>query len=333
MKFHKKNYWIMLVVLVVLFSMVTIYIQGQQELSAPSGKSIDSTTITTTEPQYNLVEYTNDEYHYTAQIPTDWTKVIKDGYDTFIHSPTATSCQIQTTTYSPQLLLVTSESVQTELEGAGYVLNNFQWVTSTQYTVIYQKIVNNTSSCIYIEITEFDRATTLRRVFTIESKYYDSFSGVITAMVDSFVWDKQSPFPEGYIPYYSTNGSFEFVYPSTWNVGQTDNTYLMQCPEYGTTISINATESSATYETVDKLDYTSYASQSRQNFMLLSYNADSNMILAESSYSSNNTEMRMIQYLIATGTYEYTITFETASSVYSEQAEVFSNVIDCFRYY
>ena len=333
MNFFKKNWWIAAVVIIVMFSMITLYFLRQQELTATSGKKIDSTTFAVTEPQYDLVPYINEDYQYTAQIPSDWKKVIKDGYDTFIHSPTATSCQIQTLSYDPSLLLVTSDSLQQELSNAGYILNNFQWTSATQYSVIYQKIKDDNNSCIYIEITDFDRNTALRRIYMTESKYYDDFNGVIIKMIDEFAWDKQNPFPEGYVPYYSTVGNFEFVYPDGWNIGENENTYLMQCPEYGSTISINATKSTATYGNVDKLDYTSYASESRQNFMLLSYNADSNLIVAESSFVSNNTEMRMVQYLIATGTYEYTITFETPASVFNQQSEFFSNVVDCFRYF
>ena len=57
-------------------------------------------------------------FYYTV----DWKRVTKDGFNTFIHSPSATSVQVQTFPYSPDLLSVSKESVEAELSKSGFSL-------------------------------------------------------------------------------------------------------------------------------------------------------------------------------------------------------------------
>lgn len=329
--FKTKNIWIGIVILVVLISLIVVSCQSNSELNANTGKVIDN-TIETTVPDYRFITHKNDKYNYSVQVPEDWTKVTKDGFDTFIHSPSATSLQIEVGKYSPNLLQINETNVNAQLSELGYTLSKFAWYSTTQYSTIYQKSSDN-ETILFIEITSFDRDTYIREIYTINSKHYEKLQDLISAMIDEFQWVPSNPFPEDFVPYYSSMGNFEFIYPSSWNIGQTDNAYVMQCPETGAMISFVITESTNDFEGLDKIDYVEYASPSRPGFMLLSYNADINLIFAESSYTSESTEMRLVQYIIATGKYEFTITYEASATAYSQQAAIFSQIVDCFRYY
>lgn len=329
--FKTKNIWIGIVILIVLISLIVVYIQSNSELDANTGKVIDN-TIETTVPDYGFVTRTNGTYNYSAQVPNDWVEVTKDGFDTYVHSPSATSLQIEVGKYAPTLLQVNAESVQAQLAASELVLTDFAWYSPTQYSTIYQKVTDS-DTIIYIEITSFDRDLYIRQIYTINSKHYEKMQNLISAMIDGFIWTPANPFPTGYTPYYSEFGNFEFVYPENWNAGQTDNAFVFQCPDTNATISIVITESSNNFAELDKLDYVEYASTSRPSFMLLSYNADDKLIFAESSYVANSTEMRLVQYIIATGSYEFTISYEASAEAYSVQSEIFSQVVNCFRYF
>lgn len=329
----KINPWIFVVAAIVLLSFFILYIQSESGLNASTGKTILSPTVPTTEPDYNLTPYsaTNDEYK--AYIPSDWIKVTKSGFPTFIHSPSATSCQIKRTDYSPLLLTRTFESMSASLSQNGYVMNSFEWLSSTQSVTTYQKMNDNETSTIFYEITYFDKDTCMTTVYTIESIYYDNMNDIVLAMIDKFKWIPDNPFPVNTVPYFCEVGKFEFVYPSSWSSAQSDNSYLFQDSATNATYAVAYSKSDVTYNGVSKLDYTSFASKSRSNFILQSFNSNDNVIFAESSYISNNTEMRMIQYLIATGEYEYTITFETPVSHLETHSKLVSDLISCFRYY
>ncbi|MBQ8895447.1 MAG: hypothetical protein IJY88_01475, partial [Clostridia bacterium] len=179
----------------------------------------------------------------------------------------------------------------------------------------------------------FDRSDAIRLVFTINGTYANKAIDYITVITDNFKWQRQDPFPEGMLPYYSSYGKYEFVYPAEWNTGISNNVYLIQDPSSGSAISVMANESSVTYEKFSKLDYANYAANGRSSYVLQHFSSDNNVIYAEGSYMSGNTNMILVQYLIATGKYEYAITFEVPKSHFEEQAELMQKIINTFRIY
>lgn len=331
MQNRRVSIWVAIVVVIVLLSLIIVYMQGEDSLSAPSGVGLAEPTPTATPSvKVDLVTYENAEFNYKIGIPEDWTKVIKDGYDTFIHSPSATYVQVQTGNYSPTLLLMNETDIANEIMSAGYSFADFTWYNQCCYSLIYADASGN-SPQTYVETTFFDRETVVRLVFAVKNEYAGKFTNELTAIIDSFVWEKNNPFPEGLALFYSTYGNYEFAYPATWTTATSSNTYLAQDPDTGSIMSISATESTATYEGYDKLDYTSYASQGRSNFVLQDYSADKNIIYAQSSYLADNTQMVLIQYLVASGAYEYALTFEIPQAAFSSQSEMVQNIIKTVR--
>lgn len=331
---NKNRIWIAFVVVIVLISLIVVYVQGQQgTLSAPSNKKIENPTETISATEYDLKKYKNDEYGFTVSVPPDWKKVTKDGFDTYIHSPSATSCQVRIYPYKPSIINTRYEPTQMLLSLQGYNLSELNWFTPTKFTVIYTKGISDTKTTLYLEIVEFDKDNIVSVLYTIDSQNFEKMQSIITAMIDGFVWEKKNPFPEAYRLVYNESFNYEFAYPDSWNVGVTDNTYIAQDTDSGTYFSVVATKSNATFESFDKLDYTNYAAKSRQDFILQNYHADANMIYGEATYSVNNTSMKMVQYLIATGETEFSITAELPEAQYNAQAETLKQMFDNFRYF
>lgn len=328
----RKSPWIALVIIAILASLIVVYFQGQSELNAPTGNVIENTTPTEPAPDYHFKKHIVANEEAVVYVPEDWTRVTKDGFATFIHSPSATSCQVQAGNYTPSLLLTNASDMQQKASNNGYIMNEFQWLSKTSYYLMYQKMTDD-SSTIYYEIVNFDRDSVVNLIFTVKSEHYDAFSDLIISMINEFEYVPTDAFPDGLTPLYCEAGKYEFVAPDTWSVAQSDNSYIVQDTETATTFSIVAAESTANYSETSKLDYTAFVSKSRPNYMLLSYNADSNVIFAESSYSTEGVAVRMTQYMIATGTHEYIVTFETQSSLYESQLELMSELFRCFRYY
>jgi len=335
LKFLNKKYsiWVILVILIVMASLIIVYFQGNSELSSYTGNGISAVSSESSIPPVDLEKQVNDTYQYVIGIPEDWKRVIKNGYETYVHSATATSVQIQISKYTPDILLVSGESESARLLSENYILYSFQKYDATTYSIIYQKDNSNNTKTIYIEMTYFDREDIVRVVYTVNSRHYEQMSNVITAIIDSFVWDKSNPFPSGMGLYYSVYGNYEFAYPSDWIIGTSGNAYLVQDEKTGATISIVAVQNSVSYKDYSKLDYTNYTSKSRNNFLLQTYNATDNIIYAQSTYTIDNTPMILTQYLLTSGTYEYAITFETPRSAFDSQAQLFGNIINTFRYF
>ncbi len=108
-------------------------------------------------PPIDLKKQVNNTYQYAIGIPEDWKRVVKNGYETYVHPATATSVQIQTSKYTPDILLVSSESESARLLSENYVLQSFQKYDVTTYSIIYQKDNSDNLKTIYIEMTYFDR--------------------------------------------------------------------------------------------------------------------------------------------------------------------------------
>lgn len=329
-QYKRYSYWTAIVVVMVLLSLVVVYFQSQnQDLDVYKNEESHETPSETEEIKLETIF--NAENNFRIGIPKDWRHVVKDGYDTYIHSPSATSVQIQVADYYPQLLTVTQESVFAELNRAGCSLLSFGWESPTSYFSIFTQPTSQEEYLKYIELTSFDKNTVIRIVQIVESQYEQYMLKTMLAIVDSFEWGAPAPFPDGVYMCYSEFGNYEFAYPQGWQAGTADNTYYFQDSNTGATLSVSAYKSSATYKEYTKFDYVDYASQGRPNFILLEYSADEKIIYAQASYISNGATIIMTHYLIATGTYEYAIAFETSQSTYGSQTALIKAIINSFR--
>lgn len=324
--------WIIAVVVFVLISLIIIYNQQDDApLDAPTGAGVSS-VAPSEEVEKDKIEldfYENEKHSYKIGVPNDWTKVVKDGCDTFVHSPSATSVQVQVFDYSPALLFVNQDSVAAELSSAGYQLSNFGWTKANSFSSIYTKA----DDFVYSEITTFDREKAIRLYFVIDQTYVNKVTDFIAVIIDNFKWEPKNPFPAGTVPKYSEYGSYEFVYPEKWNTAISGNAYLAQDPTSGATMSISANQSNATYESMSNIDYVKFASNGRPAYVLKSFTGDKHIIYAQGTYNANNVPMVLVQYLIATGKYEYTLTFDVPQTSYQALAGTIQDIIQTFRIY
>lgn len=326
----KMRYIIFGVAAVLLLTTVIVYMQGQSTLSEyQSGTDITSPTTTTTATKYEMTTIVNDEWRYQLDIPINWTAIKKDGYDTFVHSPSETTLQIQTGAYSPQLIAVTEESLSQELEAIDMSILSFSRISNSAYAVAYEGATNGTDY-IYAEITHYDKSQRVRAVFTVKKGYWTRMEPVISAIEQSFTFDPASPIPSDVFLLYDSTLNVQFALPSTWDVVQESNVYYASDPDTGSIISIACIPSQNNFSSFSKIDYTSFASASRSNFILQSYAADANQISAIATFVSGNQNMYLRQYIVATGQYEFTITAEYAAAHYDTVAQTIENAIECF---
>lgn len=339
MKFQKQsvNIWVAIIIVFVLISLMVIYFQTNDSL----GVYTDVTTTTATpeeseKPKVELITYQNDELQYSIGIPEGWTKVIKGGYETYIHS-TGTSIQIQLGEFSVGLLNATAETMKDEISKAGYKFTKLQWVTNSSYTLVYEEIPqfesDTPTSLHYAEATFFDFQKMIRLVYTVENRYSEQLNNEMIAIFDSFKWDGKGQIPSGVWFHYSSYGNYRFATPDGWKVIQSSNTYIAQDPKTGTQIIMSATQSTADYDKLTQADYIAFASKGRENFALNQFVHEGDTIFGNATYTANNTPMLLIQYLIASGKYEYSLTFEVPQSAFSSHSALFQDIVNSFVYY
>lgn len=331
---RRVSYWVPLAIVIVLISLIVVYTQSDDNKQVYTGGEVTlPPTVPTTEPPIEMNQYKDAELALTYSIPVDWTRVLKDGHETYIHAPSATSVQVQTVPYSPIVLLCNETNARQELESNGYRFISLEWISNSSYTLLYQN--DNT---VFIEVVSFDKVSRVNMIYTIPIQYSDRIMNAVTAIIDSVKWEKERPYPENMALVFSQLGTFEFAYPATWYAGIQNSTnqqvsYVMQDPETGTLMAIICNASNASYANTTSVDYVNFASGGRTNFALQTYQSTDSTIYATSTYSASNTNMRLIQYLVATGQYEYMITVEVPDDVYAGMVETISTVVNLLKIY
>lgn len=323
MKFQKRrfSYWGAFAILLVLLSLLLVYCQTQEQKNVYQEDPTATSATEATSPDNNiaLVTHKNKTLNASYGIPEDWQAVTLKGCETYIHRASGASVQIQLGKYDPVYTTMTLNSVQNALFSRGATVHSFQWVTNTSNMTIYQ-IGDNTNGAIYVEHLSFDKENAVNFTLTWPMKYYDRLKDTMTAIMDSFKWEKEKPYPTDVVIAYNSVANCEFVYPASWNAGIQNNVYFVQENISGGTImSVTINPSTTSYDGVSELDYTKWASSGRNRFVLQDCQISANRLYATSTFSANNSTYVLIQYMYASGTYEYILTFEVPYAGYTTE--------------
>ena len=332
MRPKKRSFIVILFIVILIFTGLYFIINQQTPLPGYVGDTSSITSTLENEDTIGEMEtYQDPDTGFSISIPIDWQQVTMDGYQTFIHSASASSIQIQVQDYYPQVNMVTQETVSSLAAQQGYTLLNFYWNDNSSYVTMYQGTGNNGAVMDYIELVYFDRSNVITVYYTFNSEYYDRLEDIITATVDSISWERADPIQADLRLYYNEIGNFEFATPINWISGIQNGTYYAQDESTGSALTVSVAESTSTFAGVSQLDYVNQASTSRSNFMLSSYNADDNIIYAMGSYTYNNQQIIFVQYLIASGSFQYNLTFECPASSFDGQKERINTAVEYFR--
>ncbi len=326
----KKGWFIAIMAAIVVFLVIIITKQQTPLPSYNSANDPETTTEYETVKQVDSFTYTDETTGLSIAIPDEWQKVIKSGYTTFIHSPTASSIQIQVQDYYPEVNIVSATSVSTEIATLGGEYIDFYWIDNSSFVSTY-KLYNGSLTTDYIEYTLFDRQNVIRIVYTINDEYYDDLQDYITYSLDSISWEKSDPVPTTMNLYYSETGDFEFGTPIGWTGGLVDGAYYASDTTTGASYTITVTASNANFSNVSQINYVSYASQNRTNFILQSFAKDDTNIYATYTYNNGDTRMMVRQFMIANGNYEYSLTEECPMTTYDQISDLFDDLISVFR--
>ena len=115
MSFFRRTlgkFWILILIGVMLTVFLTIA-TSKKNLDVYTKKDSTYTMESEVETEEDIETelYQNQEAAFTMEVPTGWNYVKKDGYDTYVHSASATSIQFQLLNYYPQVNNATQESL------------------------------------------------------------------------------------------------------------------------------------------------------------------------------------------------------------------------------
>lgn len=313
-----KKYWFLIILAVMVFLFV-YNVTNKETLSVYNTSVGNSTyTVTTeaeTEETVASFTYSNSALAMTMEIPEGWEYVLKDGYDTYVHSASASSVQIQVLSYYPMVNNVSSDSLSETYAGYGYTLTEFGFMSNCSYYVIYQASTSSGSVTDYIEEVFWDRSHVLKVVMCFDDSNYDRLQNEIWNSLNSIYWEQEDPVPLDLFLTYFSNGDFEFAVPMDWVIGSTDSSYYAYDETDGSSMTVYVLEDSTSVGDISQIDYANYLSNGVDDFILTQFNATDEYLYGEASYTSNGTSMYAVQYYFANGVYNYILTWECPYSI------------------
>ena len=328
----------LLILLLLVITLISVFIAVCQPASNDlpqysSESAIDESSVSELSIEdIDTFIYADESTGFTIEIPQGWTKVIKSGFPTFIHNPSATSIQIQHHDYNPLINNDTIDSLTNEIRNNGYIVNEVSFLSTSSY--VYSYISEDQKTC-YIVFTKWDLKDIYNVTFVVKAENYNKMFKYYEHSINSIKWDGKDSIPENYDIVFVEYGSFTFGYPLMWNVGLQDNCFIVSDPNTGSTITIRSTQNSSDYSEISKIQYGNYLSGngSRNNFILKSYTNDGHIIHGEATYYVGNVQYGLYQYLISNGDYEIEFTLDTPVAAISETLPVFQQCLLYFKLY
>lgn len=325
------KFWYLFVVGIMLAIFLTV-ITKQDDLSVYTGNNSRYTIEPETEIEKNFDSqaYINNVIGLSMRIPADWTYIVKDGFDTFVHSASASSVQIQVLSYYPMINNVSGDSLYETYSARGLGLTEFERTSETSYYVVY-KGKGMSGITDYIEYVLWDRSHVAKIVMTFNDNNYEKLQTEIWGCIDSVSWTREDPVYDGMYLMYSQYGDFEFAVPTDWSTATADNTFYATYDESNIAMTAAVLEDSTLMSEFSQIDYTNYLSSGKQNFALTQFQQDETSIYAEATYYYGETQMSLMQYYISNGVYHYIVTYECPTELGAEAIPFGRNALSLTR--
>lgn len=333
--YNQQSPWTLIVGAIVILSILFTIISGIKTNNTLETYRGDNTITTDVgedipnEKTFSTQIYTNDTVAVSVEIPDDYNRVVKSGYDTFIHTPSSTSIQIQIKEYDPTINNMNTTTASELIVNSGYTFVNFTKLSNSSYEIIYQKIDGIVYD--YIEEVYWDREHIVVLKFIVEDELYERMSEQLIYVAGSFSWIKEDPIPDDYVLYYSPDGNFEFCIPVDWNYSGSGNTFYAVNPETNAQYMVQYVynEEPMDLSKLTATDMTGIINTGKSSFMLETFYTTFNKAEATASFISNNVKINDHYTLYSAGNYLYFVTFEYEKGTVSE--EIIEHINTLFR--
>ena len=331
-----KKYWFFIIVPVMLTAFFFFMRSGRHLKVYVPGEGKSVYTIEEPEPEteetFGATLWRSDRIALQMPVPEGWSRVTKDGHDTFVHAATSSSVQVQILSYYPRVNSVTAETVDADLSKRGYKLASFNRTGDTSYFVQYTD-AREAGIIDMFEMVMWDRSNVVKIVVTVNDTYLDRLSDEIDFCLGNVVWNRANPVPEGVFLEYMGYGDFEFGVPDTWSFGETEGGFYAADENTGATLTAGVVDESLTIEDINQYDYAQFMQNGRPDFGMTKFEQYPEFIYAEATYNSPETGalIDMMQIYGISGGKARVLTFEFADDYASDLYMPCKSCMDCYR--
>lgn len=314
-RLYKKNEQYILYVVIGVMIVAGIFTFFSQkslddtlDVYSQSDKVENKVTESDESPDIILTAYTDEKNGYSIGIPEGWQKVIKNGYTTFVHSPSASSLQIQILDYDPKINNISSDSISTDIAEKGNTFVSFNRSSTSSYEVTYQDFKNSTYD--YIEEVYWDQSKIIKLVCTFNDANYQKIKPYYEKIIKSFSWNREKEIPSDYYLFYNDNAKFEVGIPASWTVSQANDTIVAMNEDSNASESITVLKNSSYLDKITVTDMTNLLKSGKSGFIMKSYDNKKKKASIVYTYISGSQQITSQTYVYANGTYLYFVSFD-----------------------
>lgn len=292
-----------IIFLSILFTMCSK--NKQNTLDVYDGDVISTQEITTENLNIETITYENSKAGFHMDVPADWTKVVKDGCDTYIHAASSSSIQIQILPYDSAINNVNQELLSSSIVQDGFTFVNYNRIDTSSYEIMYQK----NEIYDYIEEVKWSRDYIVKMICIFNDENYSKIYPYYDRIINSFAWDTDNIIPTNLFLYYSEYGDFEFSVPYGWTFGNTNTSFVAINNDNTAQITITVSERTDLLTNLTATDITNYLNNNKNSFMLKDFSTSATSATA-TAYYNNGTASTNKTYLFANGQYLYSLQFD-----------------------
>ena len=309
-RFRYNQFLLFLVGIIILGSLLFTIIgqKNQKKLQVyEEPDSITTQMITTEEKQIDTFLFENEQYGFSIELPLGWDKVVKDGFDTYIHTPSASSIQIQVLPYEPSINLVSPDTLSTELVEKGYVFVDFIRNTTSSYELLYQD--QGEVLYDYIEEVFWSRDCLVKIICVFNDSNAQKLHPYYEKVIKSFTWNTTNIIPNNLYLYYNEMTDFEVAIPSDWTVGYSGNSLVAVNMDNTAQMTVTVSEYNNTLDKITATDMSNLVKPNKNSFMLKEFSTSPTKAVAKSTYN-NGTPATNYTYMYSNGIYLYMVQFD-----------------------
>lgn len=320
----QKGKWLsVVIVLAILIGAVAVYFNQGPLPAYIDDSSPESSSLLPAEPLPEMSTFQEEESGFSVEVPTEWQKIIKGGYPTFVASD-GTYLAVKVEEYDPRLNMVTQESITNEITAAGGRCLSFQSPSTSSYLAAYQ--MEQVVTCEYVR---WSLKTSCRLVFSTAAQNFEQYQDLVDYIIQTASWTPEEVIPTEMYLYYNAYGSFEFGVPAAWNAGLVNDTFSCTDPETGAVYTVSVSTIQTSLQEISQLQYTQLMGNNRANLYLKNFVQDGQQLTAESVYSTGGAQMLFYHSIIEQGPYQYSFCLDVPSAAFQAPLAAFQ---ECLRY-
>ena len=315
----RNNPWMLIIIIILAFSalfMVVSNLRNKHLDAYTESDRVDQYEYTEEKKEMDTYTYTNEEYGFSLQIPSDWEKIEENGVISFIHSPSSSSIKLVCADYDPNLNNMDETTMSNQVSSNGYQFVSFRYLTTSNYELVYQDTTTNVYD--YMEEVFWNKEKQVNVLCTFSDKNYEKILPYYQTILSSFAWTNPDlAIDENMKITYIPSVGAQFALPKTWETAINNNAVSAYDAESATNFTFIIEPMN--HEQLTGVDISNYLNENFTNFVMNSYDGNEENGHALCTYQANNIQWVRNAYVFTKNNIAYFLIYDYQQGMLDEK--------------